>query len=222
MEVVIISLGGSIIVPKGIDVKFLREFKKAIIKQPNKKFLIVTGGGKTCRIYQDASAKIFRTKQSDLDWIGIASTHLNAQLIRSIFGSYAHDMIITNPEKKIYTRKNVVIGAGWKPGHSTDLDAVVLAKTYKACKIINMSNIDYLYDKDPKHHKDAKRILKTDWKTLQKFVGNRWKPGLNMPFDPIAVKLAKMQKIELTLIGKDIKNLINVLNNKRFKGTTVK
>ncbi len=57
---IIISLGGSIIVPKDIDSDFIQNFKALILKQvtQGKKFIIITGGGDTARNYQQASKEI--------------------------------------------------------------------------------------------------------------------------------------------------------------------
>jgi uridylate kinase len=68
-----------------------------------------------------------------------------------------------------------------------------------------------------------KKINKINWKDFRKIVGNKWDPGLNMPFDPIASKHA--QKIGLKVViakGKDIKNLSRILNGEEgFKGTLI-
>ena len=111
--------------------------------------------------------------------------------------------------------------AGWKPGWSTDYDAVLLAKNFGVSEIINMSNIDYVYDKDPKKFKDAKKIEKTSWKDYTNLVGNKWKAGMNVPFDPIAAKEAQKSGMKVCIIGKDLENLENLLNGKKFKGTVI-
>lgn len=221
MNTVIISLGGSLIVPDKINVSFIRELKKIILNNLTYRFIIVVGGGKTCRDYQDVARSIAHPTEDDLDWIGIAATHLNAELLRSVFGSHAYEKITVDPSKKIRTTKKIIIAAGWEPGHSTDYDAVCLAKTYKATTIINMTNVDYLYDKNPKEHPDAQRITKASWSKMQSIVGTEWKPGLHRPFDPIATKLAAKLKLKLVIIGSDLKNLENVLKNRSFKGTII-
>jgi len=221
----IISLGGSLIVPKsGIDWKFLKKFRELIIKQiqSGNKFIIVAGGGSICREYQAAASKVVLLSDEDKDWLGIHSTRLNAHLLRTIFFDMAHPEIITNPNHKIKTKSSLIIGAGWKPGWSTDYDAVLLAKNYKAKVVINLSNIDYAYDKDPNKYKDAKKIKKINWAEFRKIVGNKWIPGLNMPFDPIASKSAEKLKLQVIITnGKKLKNLENCLNNKVFKGTKI-
>ena len=218
-ETVVISLGGSTIVQDKINTAFLKSFKKAILSS-DKRFIIVVGGGKTCRIYQDAAKAVSPASTDDLDWIGIAATYLNAQLVRSVFGSMAYEKIVTDPTKKI-TAKNIIIAAGWKPGWSTDYDAVHLAKTYSAKTLINMTNVDYLYDKDPEKNDDAHKVVRTDWAYLQKLVGTEWQPGLNRPFDPVATALAAQLKLVLFIIGPDVHNLSDILQKKNFKGSII-
>ena len=96
------------------------------------------------------------------------------------------------------------------------------AKNYKADYVINFSNTDYIYDKDPNKYKDAKKLEKLDWKSMQKLVGTKWKAGANHPFDPIATKVAKKLKLKLVFMnGRNIKNMDNFLKGKKFKGSLV-
>ena len=220
MQNIIISLGGSVIIPDKIDTDFLTKFKKLIEKYSKKdRFIIICGGGKLARNLQKQAKKLKGITNRDLDWLGIYATRINASSLKQIFN--LKEGIITNPNEKIISRNNILIAAGWKPGFSTDYDAILLAKNINANKIINMTNIDYVYDKDPKL-KGARPIKKTTWKELRKIVGNKWKPGLNMPFDPIAAKEAEKLGLSVIVIGKDINNLKKVLDNKEFKGTLIR
>lgn len=218
MKTIVISIGGSILFPEKINTKFLKQIKNIIVKHSKKyKFVLVIGGGKTARKYQKA-AKQLGLNQTELDWIGIRITWLNADFIRTFFK--VKPAIVQNPTKKTKF-KNILIGAGWKPGCSTDYDAVLLAKTYQAKTVINMTNLDYLHNKDPAKHKNTKIIKQTDWKTFRKIVGPKWSPGLHAPFDPKATQLAQKLKLKLILIGPSPKNLDNLLKNKKFKGSVV-
>lgn len=222
MKVIVISLGGSVLVPDKIAVSFLKRFRRLIKSYLRKyKFVIITGGGKTAREYQNAARKVARLTDEDLDWLGIHGTRLNAHLLRTIFRDVAKPAIVKNPKKKIKFDK-VLIAAGWEPGWSTDYDSVLLARNFGAKTVINMTNIDYLHDKDPRKYKNAKKIETIDWKGFRKIVGNKWSPGLNAPFDPVAAKLAEKSGMELVLIGKDINNLKKFLDGKKFKGSIVK
>ena len=188
MKTIIMSLGGSVIVPDNVDIKFIRNFKKIIHRfiKKNYRFVIYCGGGKTARNYQKAASKIIKLNNGDLDWLGIHATRLNAHFIKTLFGNIAENIVINDPTEKIIFNKKILIAAGWKPGWSTDYDAVLLAKNLRVNTIINMSNIDYVYDKDPKKNKNAKKIKNICWKHYRKISGNRWKAGLNKPFDPDA------------------------------------
>jgi uridylate kinase len=220
-EVIVISLGGSIIAPNKIDIGFLKRFNGLIRKYLGRyRFILIVGGGHTARLYQKAAGSVIKLKTEDLDWLGIHSTRLNAHLLRTIFRDVAYKKIVKDPNEKAKFDK-VLIAAGWKPGFSTDYDAVILAKTFNAKTVINMTNIDYLHDKDPRIYKNAKIIKRTDWKGLRSIVGDKWIPGMNVPFDPIAAKEGQRLKLKLVLIGKDINNFKKFLDNRKFKGSVV-
>ncbi|MBN2142520.1 UMP kinase [Candidatus Woesearchaeota archaeon] len=223
-ETIVISVGGSLIAPKGLDIDFLRRFKNLIVKhiRKGKRFVIITGGGRTSRNYQEAARVISGLNDLDLDWLGIHGTRMNAHLMSTIFRKYSHWKFIKDPTKKFHTKDPVIIAGGWKPGFSTDYDAVLLAKQLHATKIINLSNIDYVFDKDPAKFKDAQRIEEISWKNFRKIVGDKWHPGLNAPFDPVASK--ECEKLGFTVYitnGNNLKNIDNLLNGKDFKGTTI-
>jgi uridylate kinase len=226
-KTVIISLGGSLIVPDEIDWKFVKKFKQSIEKyiKKNYKFIIITGGGKTARKYIEAASKIDRISSNDKDWLGIHATRMNAHFILTIFREHAHSRINTNPHdlEDFYDfKEDILVAAGWRPGFSTDYDAVLLAKYLDIKNIVNFSNIDYVCDKDPKKFPDAKKIEDMIWKDFRKIVGNKWDPGMNAPFDPIASRLAEEEGIEVAIMnGKNMKNLENYLAGKKYKGTLI-
>ena len=224
-EIIIISLGGSLIIPDQIDLDFLKVFKDLILSQvaTGKKFIIITGGGKVCRRYQDAAKEIANPSNEDLDWIGIASLKLNAELLKVIFGQHAHNRVVSNLSDHFAFEKPIVVGSAYGPGRSTDFDAVEAAINVGAKKIINLSNIDYVYDSDPKINPNAKKIEKISWAEYRKLIPSEWNPGLNSPFDPIASKRAEEDGIEVVIMnGKPIDNLAYYLNNENFLGTVIK
>ncbi|MBI4999548.1 UMP kinase, partial [Candidatus Gottesmanbacteria bacterium] len=227
-EPIILSLGGSLIVPDGgINTEFLKKFNEFIRKHvaAGKRFFIVCGGGKIARHYRDAGKAVVGKELTadDLDWLAIHATRMNAHLLRTIFRDIAHRKIIDSYDKKYENlTEPVIIAAGWKPGWSTDYDAVLLGRDYSAKTIVNLSNIDMVYDKDPAKHKDATPIEKTSWEYFRGLVGDEWSPGLNTPFDPVASKLA--QKLGLTVIilkGDNLDNLGKAFVGKKFVGTVI-
>ncbi len=223
-ETFVISLGGSLIIPDEIDVEFLKNFKELILAKVSEghKFVIITGGGKICRRYQDKGKSIADLNSDELDWIGIYTTRLNAEFVKTLFGNLAFPNIITDPNLPINMDKPIILGGGWKPGFSTDLDAVLIAKQLNAKKIINLSNIDYAYDKDPNKFPDAKKIEQISWKEYRELIPEEWNPGLSTPFDPIASKLAEENNIEVAILnGKNIENFAKYLNGEEFLGTKI-
>src|SRR3989344_6708062 len=155
-ERIVVSVGGSLIVPDQINTDFLTRFKALILDKVAKGFTfsIITGGGKTARRYQDAANAVTPLSRQDLDWIGNHATRLNAQLLRNIFVGYAHQQIIKNPTIDIEADEPIIIAAGWQPGCSTDYDAVLIAKNLGARRVVNLSNIDYVYTADPRKNPD--------------------------------------------------------------------
>ncbi len=219
----VVSLGGSLICPNDFDFNFLKKFKHTILRYIKKKnkFAIICGGGKLARTFQETASRSKKLSNDELDWFGIHATKINAHLMNSMFKGYSENFIVSNPTLKLSLKKSIVITSGWKPGWSTDYVAVLLAKNLKVKEVINMSNVDYVYDKDPKKFKNAKKLEKLRWKEYIKMTGAKWKAGMNVPFDPMASKEAQSSKIRVYIIGKNLKNLENLLDNKRFKGTVI-
>jgi uridylate kinase len=222
---IVISVGGSLIVPDKIDTEFLKEIKKVIsneIKNGNR-FIIICGGGKTARYYQQAGELVTKLRKDEVDWLGIHSTRLNAQLVKTILLPDAEEVIIKHPiTDKVSFKRPVLIAAGWKPGRSTDYIAVLLAKRFKAKRLLNLSNIDYVYDSDPRENPNAKRIEKISWKEFRKIIPKKWDPGLSSPFDPIASKEAQSLGIEVAVLnGKNIEAIKKAIQGDDFIGTLI-
>lgn len=223
-SLIIISVGGSLIVPDGIDLNFLSNFKKTILGQIKKgqRFIIICGGGRTARNYQNAAAKITPLTTEDLDWIGIHATRLNAHLIQAVFREESHPQININPREDLDFKEPILVAAGWMPGCSTDYDSVLLAKKFNANKMVNLSNIDWVYDKDPKYNPDAKKIEEINWEEFRELIPKEWTPGLSSPFDPKASKEAQEIELEVAVInGNKLKNLESYLNGQKFIGTRI-
>ncbi len=224
-EIIIISLGGALMVPEEVDTQFLKSFKDLIISlvAQGKKFVIITGGGKTCRKYQAFGKELNpEASKDDIDWIGIATNNLNAELLRVVFGEYAHNKVIQNLAEPFSLERPVVIGGALEPGHSSDFDAFLAAKNLGAKKVINLSNTDYVYDSDPKKNPNAEKIEQISWKNYRAMIPTEWDPGLNTPFDPIASEFAEKEGITvMTMSGKSIENIGNCLKGEKFEGTVI-
>jgi len=223
---IIVSVGGSLIVPNGgPDVVFLKSLKHLIEREVKKgrRFVLVSGGGKTARHYIDAGDHVVgkHIDVDDLDWLGIHATRLNGHLFRTIFRKMAHPVVIKDPTRTpIHWHGKVLIAAGWKPGRSTDYVACRIAKRLGAGSVINISNVNAVYDVDPRKSKNAKPLDHVGWTEYRKMVGDGWHPGKSAPFDPVASRFCQRHKMQVAMLGgEDFVNIGRVIDGKNFKGT---
>ena len=225
-ETVIISVGGSMIVPDGIDTQFLTTLREHLTKETEQgsRFVLISGGGKTSRRYAEALKAVRNDiSNDDLDWLGIHATRLNGHLLRAVFFDVADPVMYTNPET-VPSRPEfpITIAAGFRPGASTDYVAVSIAKHIGATRMVNLSNIDYAYTADPRIDPTATPNEKIDWPAFRKLIPDAWDPGLSSPFDPVAAKEAQSIGLEVAIIhGKQSTELKKYLAGDDFKGTRI-
>lgn len=225
-ETIIISVGGSLIYPDELDLNFVLRLKEVVLEfvKKNYRIVLITGGGKLCRKYNQTAQELNKNiSAEDLDWLGIRVTKLNAEFLRICLGEYCYEKVIEKPNQRIVSNKSIFVAGGWKPGASSDNMAVNLAKKFKARKVINLTNIDYVYDKDPNKYSDAQQIERISWSDFIQLVGTTWDPGAHVPFDPIASHMASKLKLEVAILnGNNIWNLTSYINGGSFIGTIIK
>ena len=228
---VVLSVGGSIVSPGIPDVEFIVNFtsaiKKYLSKDEKRKVILTIGGGGVARSYITAYKDIraglsLETSSFYGDMIGIMATRLNAELIKSTFEEFCPQDVVYDPTSIECFEGRILVAAGWKPGFSTDTDAVILATRFSSDMVVNLSNITKVYTADPKKDPNAKPIDKISWNDFIKMVGTEWEPGKNVPFDPVASVKAQEANIKVVCAnGKDITNLENILEGRDFVGTVI-
>lgn len=227
METIVMSVGGSLIVPDQISEEFLNNLKVFVeeaVAPGDRRIVIIAGGGRTARRYRDAAASVHALDKEDLDWIGIHATRLNGHLLRAIFKDIAYPVMITNPDEilDVPSSAQVIIAAGYRPGASTDLRAIQIAERVGASKVVNLSNTDYVYTADPKTDPNATPIENITWDDFRKLIPSEWDPGLSSPFDPIAAREAENKNMEVVCInGAKLSELQKYLDNQAFIGTRI-
>jgi uridylate kinase len=192
-------------------------------RDEGRRFILVVGGGGPARAWQNACREIVPSIQDEeADWIGIMATRLNAQLVKAIMGPWCTQPVITDPSQAAPFTGRVLTAAGWKPGFSSDYDAVLLAERFQAATVINLSNIKQVYTGDPKKDPAAKPIDAISWEDFRALVGDEWTPGKNVPFDPVATRHgAKLGLKVICAAGRDLPNLRCILEEKPFTGTII-
>lgn len=228
---IVISLGGSILVPDEADTDLIVAYRTLLAEYTStegKRAIVVVGGGGPARRYQAAYRAVAERvgatpEDSDAqDWIGIAATRLNAELLRQSLGPLCADPVVYDPTGEFAFTGSVLVGAGWKPGFSTDYDAVLLAERFGAEAVVNLSNISQVYTADPKTDPTATPLASVSWSDFLPLVGSTWKPGSNLPFDPVATKKAAQLGLQVIAAhGREIENTRAILQGKEFFGTTI-
>lgn len=222
----VISLGGSVIVPEGKpNYRLLEDFKRTLrANYRNYKFVVVCGGGSVARKYISVLEKEGKSAK-ELSIAGIRATRMNAQFVMQLFGKEANDRLPLNMEDvKDSLAKNEVVICGalrYSPKSTSDGTAAKLAK-FLGGEFINITKTNGLYSANPETHKDAVFIPKISWKNFEKrALSLKFKAGQHFVLDQQASIIIRKNKIKTYIIGKDMKNLGKILKGKNFNGTVI-
>lgn len=227
MQRVVLSIGGSLINPGKPDVKFLKSITALIVKLKAKyQLAILCGGGQPARDYANA-VRSFGGNEFVADEAAILMTRANAFLMVSALGEHAYPDALcdfTQAAAAAATTDKIVVMSGTIPGFTTDADAALLAEKIEADKLVNLSNIDGIYDRPPKKP-GAKKFATMRHEDLIR-LANEYdlrKAGTNFIFDNVACKIAARSKIETHFInGRDLKQVEAAITGGKHKGTVVK
>lgn len=215
-----ISIGGSIINPGKIDKQFLQEFRNLVIDFVEKskglrKLIIVCGGGATAREYIDAAPPNLPPGQKD--YLGIAPTWINAQLLTA----WLHEFCPPIPSQdfkqfldhvQLYP---VTIAGGFLPALKTDEDSAITADYFGSPYLINVTNVDGVYDKDPHENKGAKKYDYLSYSEFYTMFGGRTlSPGASAPMAEVAVTICQRSNMKIFVIGKDIDAIKDAIEGK--------
>ena len=222
----VISLGGSLIVPEKVDFKFLKSFVKTLRKHYNNwKFVIVCGGGSIARKYIEVLKREHRASEKELSLAGIRVTRLNALLLMELFGKEANDTLPTTMKsvKNDLHKNNVAICGAlrYAPESTSDGTAAKLAHFLKS-EFINMTNVKGLFSDNPITNQKAKFIPYETWKQFEsRALRRKYHSGQHFVLDQKAATMIHKDKIKTYIIGKDVKNIDKILKGKKFIGTLI-
>ena len=231
---VAISLGGSLLTGKSED-EFVKldparfsKYAQVIrgLHNDGHQLMVVCGGGKPARYFIDI-AKTIGASPEVLDYLGIKSSHINALLFMAALGNIAEQpTVYETPGERFDGREpgKVWIGGGHKPGTSTDYRTVAFAEAMGADLVINATDIDGVYDKNPKTHPDAKKLPELTFEQLETIIkdNTRQAPGEYGLFDLAAIKKSLETRIPVAIVdGTDPQEITRAVNG-THSGSTVK
>lgn len=219
------SLGGSLIVPRDVDIGFLDKFKKILGKHRAKtRFVVVCGGGVIARKYISLLKKQKKSLREQA-LAGIRATRMNAELLMQVFDEGANKALPKSmKDVENLLRKNDFVFCGalrYAPEETSDGTAAKLAKRF-GVDLINITNVDGLFDGDPRINKKVKLIDRISWKDFEaKAMKIKFKPGQHFVLDQNAAKFIRKNCIRTFIVGKRLGNLNRLLKGKSFKGTRI-
>ncbi|MCX6748883.1 MAG: UMP kinase [Candidatus Pacearchaeota archaeon] len=225
-KTLVISLGGSLIVPDEIDLKLLEKFKSILEKhKSNYKFVVVCGGGSIARKYIKALSQANKSEFLQ-SMAGISVTRLNARFMSYFFGKDAnqgipHDM---NQVSNLLAKNDFVFCGAlrYAQNQTSDSTSAQLAN-FLGCEFINLTLVQGLYTENPLTHKNAKFISEISWQDFKKKTSKiKFKPGQHFVLDQGTAKIILKNKIPTYILGKNLQELDNFLSGKKFKGTIIK
>ncbi|MFX1376483.1 MAG: UMP kinase [Promethearchaeota archaeon] len=213
---IVIKIGGSLLFTenKEIDKKKIAEFCKIFKnRELTGTNIIVCGGGLLAREYID-TVRSFNGSEALCDTFGIEISHLNSKLIITAFEEFAYPQVPKNIEElsiALLFHKIIVMG-GLQPGQSTTSVALEVAEYIQADKLIILTDVEGIYDKDPKEYSDAKLIKHLNYDQLQEIILNMTNnkqaaAGEYRIFDAVSLQILKRSNIKVIIMsGKDLNN----------------
>lgn len=222
MNTIVVSVGGSVVLSDEANVDFLRQLV-ALLKKVGKQYrlFVIVGGGAIARRYIQLGREL-GFDEDTLDLIGIDVTRVNARIITNMLGMSNKEIPRTTDEALDLDYPIVVMG-GTDPKHSTDTVGVELAEKTHAARFVNATNVDGIYDKDPKKFKDARQLKEVTIDNLIAQYGTTWgTAGKNIFMDEPALAIIKRAKIPTFVVnGKRLDQLEKAMTGKPFDGTII-
>ncbi len=224
-KTVVLSLGGSLIIPTPMDIRFLMRFREELRSHYfHYRFVIVCGGGEVARKYMDALHAVHRSEYEQA-LAGIRATRTNARFLMQFFGDEANNKLPSDMQgvkDALPHNKVVICGAlRYVPDSTSDSTAARLAQ-YLKTKFINMTNTPGLCTADPSTSPAARLIPQLTWREFETLAWSKpYAPGQHFVLDQKAATIIKKRQIPTYIIGPDCKQLSSILHKKPFKGTLI-
>jgi uridylate kinase len=221
---VVIRIGGSVIASP-VNLQLIQQYT-TLLKQLRKeghRIVTVVGGGTLAREFIQTSSMLGLDEDAQ-DWLAINVSRLYALLIALKLGKDGTGTIPTSIDEaaKAVEKGRVVVMGGLKPGMTTDTVAAYIAQKTKANLLIKATDQEGIYNKDPRRHKDAKKLDRITFEDLARLLEqDRHKAGIHQILDPVAVKILQHLGIRTIVVnGKDPNNLRRAIEGEEV-GTVI-
>ena len=191
----------------------LAEWAQTVADLKEIQLIIVAGGGKMARQYID-TARYLGADEATLDQMGIQVSRLNAQLLITALGRMAYPEVPTtlSEVKRAADGGLAVVAGGLYPGQSTNGTAALIAEKVSARLFLNATDVDGVYDSDPRTNTNAKmfdRIKVRDLRTM--LAGEETMAGGYDLMDLVALKVIERSAMPTRIMRATPQNLREAL-----------
>ena len=195
-----------------------------LLKKDNHKISVVIGGGNFFR-----GREHIEMDKVTADTIGMLGTIMNALYLKEYLEEHNMNSIVSTPfnfpelisnysdeeMKEKYNKGEIVIFGGGvgKSGYSTDSGTILASEKLDCDLIIKMTNVDGVYDSDPKFNENA---IKFDKLSYEEIINKELKV-----MDFYAIKKCQENNIKILVISfSEYENIIKRFNGEKF-GTVI-
>lgn len=222
-KILVIKLSGSVFNFKTTS-KSLKEYAQVLLDiQTKVQPVVVSGGGIIARHYVNL-ARSLGSDESSLDEMGIEISRLNAMLLSAALGDSVYPVIPSNLEEISIACQSgkIVVSGGLHPGQSTNATAALICEKIKADRFLNATDVDGIYDSDPKKNAKAKMFKEITIKKCLDLLNNESTQAGNYELmDIVAMKVIERSKIPTYVIKSDPKIIRNLIMKNRQTGTKI-
>lgn len=222
-KILVIKLSGSVFNFKTTS-KSLKEYAQVLLDiQTKVQPVVVSGGGIIARHYVNL-ARSLGSDESSLDEMGIEISRLNAMLLSAALGDSVYPVIPSNLEEISIACQSgkIVVSGGLHPGQSTNATAALICEKIKADRFLNATDVDGIYDSDPKKNAKAKMFKEITIKKCLDLLNNESTQAGNYELmDIVAMKVIERSKIPTYVLKSDPKVIRNLIMKNRQTGTKI-
>jgi uridylate kinase len=220
----VIRIGGSV-VASPFNPELMNAYVELLLnlKQQGHHVAVVVGGGLLSRELI-ATAKVMGLDEAAQDEVAISVSRLAAQLMLLKLGRQGVLSVPITVEDAVrrVEKDGIVVMGGLKPGMTTDTVAALIAERIHAGLLVKATDVDGVFDKDPKKHKDARKFDSLRYDDLSGiFEKKRHEAGIHQVIDPEAIRMLKKAKVKTVVVnGFKPENVLAAVKGKKV-GTLI-
>ena len=185
--------------------------------------VVVAGGGKIARHYISI-ARGFGLDEASLDIIAIQVSRLNAKMLIAALGAKAHPAVPEDLEQVTDAAASgkIIVAGGLHPGQSTNATSALIAEKVGASRFFNATDVNGIYDSDPRTNKKAKLFKEITTKQCREILGGEssMAGGYDL-MDIVALKVIERSKIPTVVLKSEPSVIKDAVLKNKATGTRI-